>query len=169
LSIFKWVAKFPEFINDGFEALEVHVDGSIALRHVPKLGVEAVDVGFDVVLKDLVMRCPNIGSGDGVPINEIENFGGYLRIDRLDNGKIIFNPLGIMVAGDSIGGNMGAKIASPKMNIKDMATMIVVVGGEIERDRDERTDISNCVSEGYLWDSHWEGGGHWREEGGVEK
>jgi hypothetical protein len=70
-----------------------------------------------------------------------------------------------MVTRERIGGNMGGKIASPKMNIEEVAPMIIVVGSEIEGDGDERTDISNGVGEGYLVNRHWEGRGRSGERG----
>jgi hypothetical protein len=50
------VAKFAEFISNGFEALTVHADRSISLLRLSKFYVEAVDVGVDVVFRSFAWR-----------------------------------------------------------------------------------------------------------------
>ena len=58
LAIVDRITKFAEFIRDRFEALAVDADWCITLHRIPKLGVEIVRAGVDVVLKELTESCP---------------------------------------------------------------------------------------------------------------
>jgi hypothetical protein len=101
------------------------------LNSVADLGVEAIDAGIDIVLKQLTKSSPKGGGGGGMAENKIKNLGGNMSVDPLYNGEIILDPTRIIGARNRIGSNMVEKIAMAEVNIKKMTPMIVVVGGEI--------------------------------------
>jgi hypothetical protein len=47
--------------------------------------------------------------------------------------------------------DMVAKTTSAKMDVEEMAPVVVVVSGEIKQDRNKGRDIGNCIGERGLW------------------
>ena len=97
-------------------------------------------------------------------VEGIEDFGGDSRVEPLNDGEIVLDPLGIVGARDAGGGYMGAEVAATNMKIEEMPPVVVIVGGEIKNNGDERADIDDGVREG-----DWRGGDEGRGGIGVGK
>ena len=111
--------------------LAVHADGVVALHGVAELGVEAVDVGVDIVLEELAEGRPERGIGGGIAEDEIEYLGGDSRVNPLDDREIVLCPARITRTRDGVRGDVVKKIAAPEMNFEEMTPMIIIVGGKI--------------------------------------
>ena len=109
--------------------------------------MQRVFPSIDVALKKLAQRGTNPGGGGTVVIEHVEDLGGDTSVEPLDDGEIILNPLRIIWAGNTSGGHVRAKIAATEVKIKEVPPMIVVVGGEIKNNGDERANISYGVHE----------------------
>ena len=92
--------------------------------------MEAVGAGIDVVLEQLEEGDPELGGGAGIAEDEIEDLGGDSHVDPLYDGEIILDPLRIMRLWDGVGGDVGAEIASPKVDVEELTPMVVVVRGK---------------------------------------
>ena len=101
------------------------------MHHVPEIGVETVGAGIDVFLEQLAEGDPELGGGGGIAEDEIEDLGGDSHVDPLDDSEIILDPLWVMRLRDSGGGDVITEIASPEVDVEEVAPMVVVVGGKI--------------------------------------
>ena len=118
------------------------------LHGVAKLGVEAVDPSVDVVLEELSEGRPELSGGGSVAEDEIEDFSGHPGVDPLDDGEIVLDPLEVGGLRNGVLGDMRAQVAATEVNIKKMALVIVIVGGEIESNWDEGGDVGERSSHG---------------------
>jgi hypothetical protein len=66
------IAKFVKLVGDGMKMLIVDAERGVPLNSVAELGVEAVDVGIDVVLKQLTERSLKGGSSGGLAEDKIK-------------------------------------------------------------------------------------------------
>jgi hypothetical protein len=57
-SIFNRIAELPKFIADSLDLLAEDGDGGVPLSDRAELGVEGIDAGVAVVLKELLKRGP---------------------------------------------------------------------------------------------------------------
>ena len=64
-------------------------------------------------------------------MDEIEDLCGDSRVDPLNNGEIILDPLRIMKLRKRVIGNVRAEIASPNVNVEEVTQMVVVVSSEV--------------------------------------
>jgi hypothetical protein len=126
-----WIAEFPKFIGDGLESLAVDTNRSVALEGVAKLSVEAIDAGIDIVLEELTKSRPKSSDSSGVAEHQVEDLGGDVLIDPLNNSKIIFDPTRIMRLWRSGAVDVRSEIATAEVDVKQMNPMIVVVFGYI--------------------------------------
>ena len=131
LFVLNGIAEFTEFIGDGLEALAVYPHGRVALGGVPKLHVERVDTGVDVVLKKLAEGCPKGGGAGGSPEDEIKNLGAHPLVDPLYHSEIILDPAGIRGRRRDAEVDVRHEIAATQVHLKKMPPMVVVVFGEI--------------------------------------
>jgi hypothetical protein len=128
LPFFNRVTKLAEFVSNGGEALIVDANGRGALDEIAKLDVEVVHAGVDVVLEELAKGNPECGGGRGVAEDGVEYLGGDARVDPLDDREVVLDPSWIIEAWNAVRGDVGEKIASPQMNLEEVAPVIVVVG-----------------------------------------
>ena len=69
------IPKLPEFITDRLDPLAEDGDRGVSLDDGAELGVESVDTGVGVVLKQLLKRGPKLGCGGVVVGDKIEELG----------------------------------------------------------------------------------------------
>ena len=69
------ITKLPEFITDRLDPLAEDGDRGVSLGDGAELGVESVDAGVGVVLKQLLKRGPKLGCGGIVVGDKIEELG----------------------------------------------------------------------------------------------
>ena len=69
------ITKLPEFITDRLDPLAEDGDRGVSLDDGAELGVESVDAGVGVVLKQLLKRGPKLGCGGVVVGDKIEELG----------------------------------------------------------------------------------------------
>ena len=74
--------------------------------------MEGVLACITVALKKLSHGRPNLGGGGVIVMQHVEDLGGELSIEPLDDRKIILDPLRIMGTRNTSVGDMGPKIAS---------------------------------------------------------
>ena len=101
------------------------------MHRISKLGVEIVGASVDVVLEELTKGRPQIGGGDTVTVDEIEDFCGDSHVDPLHNGEIILDPSRVMKLRKRVVGNLRAEIASPKVDVEEVTPMVVVVSSKV--------------------------------------
>ena len=82
---------------------------------VAELGVEGVDAGVDVVLKELTESHPKGGGVGGGAEGEVEDFRGDALINPLDDGEIVLLPAWVMrgrrvIAGDVVKEGAAAEV-----------------------------------------------------------
>jgi hypothetical protein len=118
------------------------------LDGVADLGVEVVDPGIDVVLEELAQSRPESSGGGGLIEDKVEDLGGDTRVDPLDDSEVISNPARISGAWNRVVGDVITKATAPKVNLEEMAPVIVVVLGEIEGNGDKGSNISYGVCKG---------------------
>ena len=99
------------------------------MHRVPELGVETVGTGIDVGLEQLAEGDPELGGGGGIAEDEIEDLSGDSHVDPLDDSEIILDPLRVTRLRDGGGGDVITEIASPEVDVEELAPMLVVVGG----------------------------------------
>lgn len=119
------------------------------MHHIAKLGVESVFPSVGVALEELTEGVPDVGSGGAVVIEHVEDLGGDAGVEPLDDREIVFQPLRIVGAGKTVGGDMRAQVAAAEVEIEEMSPMVVVVGGEIKNYGDVGADVGDCVSKRY--------------------
>ena len=86
------ITKLPEFITDRLDPLAEDGDQGVSLGDGAELGVESVDAGVGVVLKQLLKGGPKIGCSGVVVGDKIEKLGGDPSINPLDDRKIVLHP-----------------------------------------------------------------------------
>jgi hypothetical protein len=118
--------------------------------------------GVDVVLEELAQSHPESSGGGGLAEDEVEDLGGDTRVDPLDDGEVISNPARISGAWNGVVGNVITKAAVPKVNLKEMAPVIVVVLGEIKGNGDKGSNIGYGVCKGERCSHGGVGGGRSR-------
>jgi hypothetical protein len=91
--------------------------------------VEVVDPGVSVVLEELAERRPEGGGGGSLAEDKVENLSGHTCVYPLDDGEVVGDPARVVGAGDGVGGDVIAEIAAPKMDLEEVAPMVVVVLG----------------------------------------
>ena len=64
-------------------------------------------------------------------MDEIEDLCGDSRVDPLNNGEIILDPLRIMKLRKRVIGNVRAEIASPKADVEEVTPMVAVVSSKV--------------------------------------
>jgi hypothetical protein len=128
--------------------LAVDAEGGGPLDSVADLGVEVVDPGIDVVLEELAQSRPESSGGGGLAKDEVDDLGGDTRVDPLDDGEVVSNPARISGAWNGVVSDVIMKAVAPKVNLKEMAPVIVVVLGEIEGNGDKGSDIGYGVCKG---------------------
>jgi hypothetical protein len=127
LAIRHGISEFAELVGHGLDALAVDAEGGGPLGGVVDLNVEVVDPGVDVVLEELAQGRPESIGGGGLAEDEIEDLGGDARVDPLDDDEVIRNPARIGGAWNGVFGDVVMKTAAPKVNLKEMAPVVVVV------------------------------------------
>jgi hypothetical protein len=148
LAIRHGIAEFAELVGHGLDTLAVDAEGGGPLDGVADLGVEVVDPGVDVVLEELAQSRPESSGGGGLAEDEVEDLGGDARVDPLDDGEVVSNPARISGAWDGVVGDVVTKAAAPKVNLEEMAPVIVVVLGEVEGNGDKGSNIGYGVRKG---------------------
>ena len=93
--------------------------------------MEVVGESIDIAFEELTESHPEFSGGSSITKNEIKDLDGDLHVDPLYDGEIILDPLRIMRLRDGVGGDVGAEIASPKVDVEDLTPMVVVVGAKI--------------------------------------
>ena len=86
------ITKLPEFITDRLDPLAEDGDRGVSLGNGAELGVESVDAGIGVVLKQLLKGGPKISCSDIVVGDKIEKLGGDPSINPLDDREIVLHP-----------------------------------------------------------------------------
>jgi hypothetical protein len=162
LAIRHRVAEFTELVGHGLDTLAVDAEGGGPLDGVADLGVEVVDLGVDVVLEELAQSRPESSGGGGLAEDEVEDLGGDARVDPLDDGEVVSNPARISGAWNGVVGDVITKAAAPKMNLEEMAPVIVVVLGEIEGNGDKGSNVGYGVCKGERCGHGGVGGGRSR-------
>ena len=92
-------------------------------------------------------RGPELGRGGIVIADAVEELGVDAGVDPLDDGEIIGDPA--WVGGLRNGGifDVVTQTAATKVDVEEVAPMVVVVGVEIKNDGYERGDIGDCIGE----------------------
>ena len=80
--------------------------------------------------------------------DEVEDLRRHPLVDPLDDRKIILDPARIRVLWSNGDVDVLQEIATPKMNLEQMAPMIVVVLWKIWDNRDERGNVGDCIDIG---------------------
>ena len=111
--------------------------------------MESVFPSVGVALEELTEGVLDVGSGGAVVIEHVEDLGGDAGVEPLDDREIVFQPLRIVGAGKTVGGDMRAQVAAAEVEIEEMSPMVVVVGGEIKNYGDVGADVGDCVSKRY--------------------
>jgi hypothetical protein len=162
LAIRHGIAEFAELVGHGLDTLVVDAQGGGPLDGVVDLGVEVVDPGIDVVLEELTQSRPERSDGGGLAEDEVEDLGGDTRVDPLDDGEVVSNPARICGVWNRVVGNVIMKAAAHKVNLEEMALVIVVVLGEIEGNGDKGSNIGYGVCKGERCSHGGVGGGRSR-------
>jgi hypothetical protein len=121
------IVELAELVGHRLDALAIDDEGGGPLDGVADLRFEVVDLGVDVVLEELAQGCPE--SGGGLTEDEIEDFSRDASVNPLDDGEVVRKPARIGGAGNGVGGDMITKAAAPKVNLEEMAPVVVVVLG----------------------------------------
>jgi hypothetical protein len=106
------VVEFAELVGEGLEPLTINPHGGVSLDNVAELGVQGVDAGVDVVLKQLTEGRPKRGGIGGIPENEIEDLGGHPFVDPLDDGEVVLYPARIRRLGNRVGVDVAEEISA---------------------------------------------------------
>jgi hypothetical protein len=162
LAIRHGIAEYAELVGHGLDTLAVDAEGGGPLDGVADLGVEVVDPGVDVVLEELAQSRPESSGGGGLAEDEVEDLGGDTRVDPLDDGEVVSNPARISGAWNGVVGDVITKAAAPKVNLEEMAPVIVVVLGEIEGNGDKGSNVGYGVCKGERCSHGGVGGGRSR-------
>jgi hypothetical protein len=149
------ISKLPKLISDGLDSLAEDGNSGVPLHNGAKLRVQRVDAGVTVILKKLLERGPELGSGGTIVGDEVEELGGDAGVDPLDDGEIVGDPAWVGGLGNRGCLNVVTETATTKVDVEEVAPMIVVVGTEVEDDGDKRGDIGDCIGErdrhGWWW------------------
>jgi hypothetical protein len=129
LAIRHGIAEFAELVGHCLDALAVDAEGGGPLDSVANFSVEVVDPGVDVVLEELAQGRPESSGGGYLTEDEIEDLGGDAGVDPLDDGEVVRNPARIGGVGNGVVGDVVTKTAAPKVNLEEMAPVVVVVLG----------------------------------------
>jgi hypothetical protein len=121
------IAELAEIVGHRLDALAVDNEGGGPLDDVADLGFEVVDPGVDVVLEELAQGRPE--SGGGLTEDGIEDFSRDAGVNPLDDGEVVRKLARIIGAGNGVGGDVITKAAAPKVNLEEMAPVVVVVLG----------------------------------------
>ena len=111
------------------------------MRNGAEFRVQRVDAGVAVILKKLSERGPELGGGGIVIGDEVEELGVDAGVDPLDDGEITGDPA--WVGGLRNGGrlDMVMQTAATKVDMEEVAPMVVVVGAEVKDHGYKRGDI----------------------------
>jgi hypothetical protein len=112
LAVVDGVAEFAELVGEGLEPLIINPLGGVTLDGVVELGVQGVDAGVNVVLKQLTEGRPKRGGVGGVAEDEIEDLGGHPLVDPLDDGEVVLYPARIRRLGNGVGVDVAEEIAA---------------------------------------------------------
>ena len=86
------ITKLPEFIDDGLDTLAEDRDRQVSLHEGAELGVQRVGAGIAVILEELAEGGPELGGGGFVVGDEVEELGGDVCVDPLDDAEIVGDP-----------------------------------------------------------------------------
>jgi hypothetical protein len=162
LAIRHGIAEFAELIGHGLDMLAVDAEGGGPLDGVADLSVEVVDPGIDVVLEELAQSHLESSGSGGLVEDEVEDLGGDACVDPLDDGEVISNPARISGAWNRVVGDVVTKAAAPKVNLEEMAPVIIVVLGEVEGNGDKGSNVGYGVCKGERCSHVGVGGGRSR-------
>jgi hypothetical protein len=98
-----------------------------------ELDVKRIDTRIRVVLEELLKRGPKFGGGNIIVGDKVEELGGDTGVYPLNGREAVFHTSSI--SGPWCRGWMDvvAKTVVPKVDVEEVAPMVVVVGGEIKQ------------------------------------
>jgi hypothetical protein len=116
--------------------------------------MKRVDARIRVVLEELLKRGPKFSGGGIVVGDQVEELGGDPGVNPLDYREVVFQPVSVGGARHRGWMYMVAKTALSKVDVEEVAPVVVVVGGKIKRDQNKGRDIGICIGERGSW---WHG------------
>ena len=125
------LAKLAQLVADGLDALTEGTNKAITVRDAAQLRVEGGDAGVTVVLKKPAELEPDVACGGTIRDDEVEELRRDVRVEPLNNGEVVFDPCGITRSRRDIIGDVMKEGASPKMDLKKMTSMVVIMAVEI--------------------------------------
>jgi hypothetical protein len=89
-----------------------------------------------------------LGGGGVIVGDKIEELGGNPSVYQLDYREIVLHPASIGRPWCRGWVDVVAKTAKTKMDMEEMAPMVIVVDSEIKRDWNNWGDVDDCICEG---------------------